>query len=169
MLILMRGWQGSGKSMLARHILKSHDLRSVIFATDDYWMDGDRYCFDPDRLPSAHLWNQERTRKHCEKYLSDYVIVDNTNIVIAEMVPYIDIGRETGHAVVQAIPGDVVLVRRFMTDGNEADRDFALAMIKHHASRNRHGVPEEAVLHAARRWEESSLPLFSFGLSNNKE
>lgn len=95
-LILMRGFPGSGKSTMANRIAMQF-ANSVIYATDDFWMNNGRYEFDPTRLTEAHEWNQAR----CEKALEEdkVVIVDNCNICQEHMQPYLDMASRHGAEV----------------------------------------------------------------------
>lgn len=160
MLILMRGWQGSGKSTYAKKI-KSAFSHGVIYSTDEYWLRDGSYCFDEDKLEIAHKWNYERTRERAFAFPDDAIIIDNTNILLVHMQPYVDIAYESGHIVVQALPGDVELVLTLMASEKSEDRDFAEAMVRFHASRNLHNVPEEAVLGAARNFQVSALSIYA--------
>jgi adenylate kinase family enzyme len=57
-LILMRGLPGSGKSTKAK-ILAGE--KGLVFSTDDFFMVGDKYVFDPQMIGEYHERNYERT------------------------------------------------------------------------------------------------------------
>ena len=85
-LIIMRGLPGSGKSTTAKM------LDGYIASTDDYFMLGKAYLFDPSLLFNAHVWNQDRVEKGMRLCRSP-IIVDNTNIRLNDMKPYIKLAE----------------------------------------------------------------------------
>jgi len=90
-LYIMQGVPGSGKSCLARMIQSSYtEADCVIFSTDEYWSYADQYRFDERNLRWAHQWNQRRVAQKMLKDLStdSFIIVDNTNILGSEALPY---------------------------------------------------------------------------------
>ena len=95
-MVLMRGLPGSGKTTLANQIIKPG---GVVISTDDYFLDREgRYCFDRNKISNAHSWNQQRAFKHTRKEKTP-IIVDNTNIELWEMKPYIKIALENNYHV----------------------------------------------------------------------
>ncbi|KAJ2951018.1 hypothetical protein O0L34_g5392 [Tuta absoluta] len=103
-LILMRGLTGSGKTYLARQIVEilvgpsPTNYNNHIFSTDDFFMVRGRYEYQQYRLSEAHDWNQNRVRQALRRGLSP-VIVDNTNIEIWEMEPYVREGVRNGYII----------------------------------------------------------------------
>ncbi|XP_022827784.1 uncharacterized protein LOC111357368 isoform X2 [Spodoptera litura] len=103
-LILMRGVPGSGKSYLARKLVDmmvggSHNnYRAHILTTDDYFMIRGQYQYDKFRLSEAHTWNQQRARNVLRMGMSP-VIIDNTNIELWEMEPYLREGVKNGYII----------------------------------------------------------------------
>ncbi|KAH9630115.1 hypothetical protein HF086_004821 [Spodoptera exigua] len=103
-LILMRGVPGSGKSYLARKLVDMmvgggpHNYRTHILTTDDYFMIRGQYQYDKFRLSEAHAWNQQRARSALRMGLSP-VIIDNTNIELWEMEPYLREGVKNGYII----------------------------------------------------------------------
>lgn len=100
-LIFMRGLPGSGKSHLAMSLMENlvtENSKSHIFSTDDYFMVRGRYHYDLQKLHFAHRWNQERVKRACTQGLSP-IIVDNTNIEIWEMQPYLLDGLQNGYII----------------------------------------------------------------------
>ena len=92
-IVLMRGIPGSGKSTKAQFIYEG-----VVISTDDYFMAGDRYLFDPTKVGDAHAWNRDR----CRKLMADgaeTIVIDNTNIKAWEMKPYVLMAKEHGYSV----------------------------------------------------------------------
>lgn len=82
-LVIVRGLPGSGKSTLARALQSN----GMVLSTDDYFMKGSFYDYNPDKLTEAHQWNRERT-KEAMKMGKSPVIIDNTNTQIWEFKPY---------------------------------------------------------------------------------
>lgn len=103
-LILMRGVPGSGKSYLARKLVDmmvggSHNnYRAHILTTDDFFMIRGQYQYDKFRLSEAHSWNQQRARNVLRMGMSP-VIIDNTNIELWEMEPYLREGVKNGYII----------------------------------------------------------------------
>lgn len=86
-LVFMRGLPGSGKSTLAKKIILG--TNGIIHSTDDYFTSPDgSYFFDSTLLTTAHQWN---LKKAYSSFLSGMtpLVIDNTNLEIWEMKPYI--------------------------------------------------------------------------------
>nr|XP_015197358.1 PREDICTED: NEDD4-binding protein 2-like 1 [Lepisosteus oculatus] len=97
-MYILRGLPGSGKSTLARQIKNTHGNASI-FSTDDFFRDRNgEYKFKAYLLKTAHKWNQKRAREALENGESP-VIIDNTNIHLWEMKPYVEMALEFGYYV----------------------------------------------------------------------
>ncbi|KAJ8266698.1 hypothetical protein GJAV_G00133610 [Gymnothorax javanicus] len=98
-LIIMRGLPGSGKTALAREIMEDYGNTGVILSTDDYFIDDDgNYHFKFRQLGTAHEWNKDRA----EEAMQDGehpIIIDNTNMRLQEMRPYVELGLEYGYFI----------------------------------------------------------------------
>lgn len=156
MLILM-GLPGSGKSTLASRLLSEAlysaakppgltphaNLASArIFSTDDYWLRPDgTYDWNAALLRRAHEWNQGRVASYLE--VRSYtvqpttVIIDNTNVTRAERAPYVELAASYGYGVT------------IVTPTTEWARTPEACFTK-----TKHGVPLEAILRMASRWED---------------
>jgi predicted kinase len=127
-LFLIRGLPGSGKSTLADAL--------GVFNTeaDQYFVDEDgNYNFDPSKLPQAHAQCQEDTRASLESGIS--VAVSNTFTQMWEMIPYIEMARDTG--------ARLTVIDLF--DGGCNDRELERRCI--------HGVPLHAFRAMRQRYE----------------
>ena len=91
-LILIRGISGSGKTTMAKELLKVIDAKH--FEADMYFTDiyGD-YNFDPSKLKDAHLWCKTVTKQALEN--GHNVIVANTFTQKWEMKDYLDMDCNT--------------------------------------------------------------------------
>ncbi len=96
LLIIARGPSGSGKSTMVEKIRDK--FNAPVFTTDDFWMQGGKYNFDPDYIGEAHFWNQTRVDEAMQGG-EPVVIVDNTNSMFSEMKPYILMAQQYGYEV----------------------------------------------------------------------
>jgi predicted kinase len=125
MVYVMRGIPGTGKTTYVNKFTKEHpELRVSVCSADHYHMRDGEYKFDPKNLAAAH---QECLKLfiNCMSWKNaDVVFVDNTNITVTEIAPYV--------AVAQAL-------------GWRAEVITLLADPWACAKRNVHGVPEDKV------------------------
>ena len=143
-MFIMRGIPGSGKSTHANRINLYMDVINVdskIFSTDNYWMVGGEYKFQPALLGEAHKDTQRQVRDHMiqidhEGLETAVIIIDNTNILKSHMKPYEDMAKEYGWHV------------NYITVGKFDDEFVDMC-----AERNTHGVPHIAVSSMAKRFQ----------------
>ncbi|XP_075159914.1 uncharacterized protein LOC142233029 [Haematobia irritans] len=106
-MILMRGPPGVGKTYSAREIVKNFvdlqppfcNIGDFIFSTDDYFYNSRGvYRYNVKYLSEAHEFNQNRVR---EKAISGFspIIVDNTNLKLWEMMPYVKYAVQHGYLI----------------------------------------------------------------------
>ena len=132
-LIIMRGVSGSGKSTLARTLSPT----LVIFSTDDLFMVGGEYRFDPMKIAENHRENQQRVELAMRDGVPE-ICVDNTNTCVWEMAPYVDLADMYGY--------DIEIV--------EANTDWRFdADVL--AEKNTHGVPRETIKAMIARYEHN--------------
>ena len=91
-LIIMRGISGSGKSTIAKTLVG----KGKIFSTDDFFMQGDKYFFDPKKIGLNHKLNQERTEEAMKQGVTP-IVIDNTNDELWEMKPYVTLADKYGY------------------------------------------------------------------------
>jgi predicted kinase len=131
-LVVLRGIPGSGKSYTSQEI--SGDSNNI-FSTDDYFMQGGNYVFDPSKLPTAHRWNQQRAIEAMDAGVTP-IIIDNTNVQAWEAKGYVQAAIDRGYRIEIREP--------------ETPWKFDAEEL---AKRNQHGVPIEAIKRMLSRWE----------------
>lgn len=90
-LILIRGLPGSGKSTMARRLIK---YGFIHVEADQYFMKGEEYRFDPTRLKDAHNYSMARTTQLLIEGHS--VVVSNTFTRLWEMEFYAKLAKRLG-------------------------------------------------------------------------
>lgn len=159
---LMRGVPSSGKSY--RAIQLQEELGGKIFSTDDYWYQinnpekPDEYSFDVNFIKDAHKWNQIRVHQ----YMSDMeeeddvnVIIDNTNITLWEMQPYLEYARMYNYSVTYYMPQNPLW--EHVLEAIQAKHKENLqyyAMVYAQMSKQTHCVPEHVILSMFYKWED---------------
>jgi predicted kinase len=114
-MYIMRELPGSGKSTAAQELfdrLRANDMwpthlidEEAIYSTDNYWLRPDGYYdFNPSRLREAHAWNIEQVHKAIEAHFMPFVIVDNTSIRLAQMLPYVQLATRNNWSVQYVVP-----------------------------------------------------------------
>lgn len=144
-LILMRGLPGSGKTTLAQKICG----HGVVLSADDFFYQGGKYCFDKTRLSEAHEWNKTRTKQSIQEGRSP-IIIDNTNVEVWEMMPYVALALRSKYHV---------CVLEADTPWKFDPRQLTL--------RNTHGVPRRTIDSMLERYDRnvtSESLCQSFGL-----
>jgi len=140
-LKIMRGLSGSGKSTLAKELVASQLDEAVglwkICSTDDFFIGDDgEYNFDPSKLGEAHAWNQRRVEGCMALDEPATIIVDNTNTMMWEAQPYVELARKYGYNV------------EFHEPTTPWARDPKVC-----AEKTKHGVPLAAIQAQLARWE----------------
>ncbi|XP_060570620.1 uncharacterized protein LOC132728916 [Ruditapes philippinarum] len=132
-LVIVRGLPGSGKSTLARKL----QLNGIVLSTDDYFMKGNIYTYNPDKLTEAHQWNRERS-KEAMKMGKSPVIIDNTNTQTWEFKPYISMAVSNNYHIELMEPNTP-----WKYKANELAR------------RTLHGVPKDQIERMCNRYEHN--------------
>lgn len=103
----MRGVPGSGKSTYAKELLNNFDidinsnkiLKFHILSTDDFFYDEDEiYRHDKNKLKKFHQLNESRAEIQMLLKCSP-IIIDNTNIDIANFVNYYKLAKSYNYEV----------------------------------------------------------------------
>lgn len=137
--IIMRGCPGSGKSTKAKKLAGTN---GQIFSTDDYFMIGGEYKWEPAKIGAAHSWNQKRALAAVKANIP-IIIIDNTNTTIREMrsyLPHIEMARLNGYQIMIEEPETY-----WRLDIEELDK------------RNTHNVPKQSIQKMLNRYV--SLPM----------
>ena len=142
-LVIMRGVPGSGKSTDAERLIKKfiNIYKGAVAckcSADDYFVDDEgNYNFDRDKLGKAHGHSRWKAETAMQEGIP-LIVIDNTNTMDREMNPYRKLAKRYGYKVRYRVVGDL------------SDKSLRL-----YASRNVHGVPEEAIRRMAGRLRES--------------
>jgi len=101
-VIINRAVPGSGKTTITNCIVKelrANDISVSIHSTDEYFMVGNRYVFDIEKLYKYHQKNLKEFIKST-KNNQDVVICDNTNIAPWQTEEYTKIARAYNYQIV---------------------------------------------------------------------
>jgi predicted kinase len=92
--VILRGLPGAGKSTWA----KKNAPKAVVCSADDFFMRDGAYIFNPYLLPRAH-GACLRKFVDCVQLSEELVVVDNTNIYVCHLAPYISLAEAYGYEV----------------------------------------------------------------------
>jgi predicted kinase len=93
-VVIMVGVSGSGKSTYIKDKLKEH----LVCSADSYFMDGDKYNFNPAKLGDAHRSCMKLFVESCVGRV-EKIVVDNTNTSIDQLAPYYSVARAFNYSV----------------------------------------------------------------------
>ena len=137
---VMRGISGAGKSTLAKRLAYEAEVlgySTEICSADDFFMTPDGvYQFDGARLGDAHKTCLKKFLYALESGIN-FIVVDNTNINIEDMAPYVAVGELFDYDV------EILQVN---TPASVATK------------RNVHGVPAASVANMDRRLSTVKVP-----------
>ncbi|KAL4002417.1 AAA domain family protein [Acanthocheilonema viteae] len=136
-MVIMRGIPGSGKSYLASDLVSGTD--GAVFNTDKYFMQNGVYRFDPTKLDEYHQRNWKAARNAILQGIKP-IIIDNTNILVTHMKPYINLALKNLYEIY------------FVEPETEWKKNA-----KECARRNAHSVPEDKIAHMVECFEKVSL------------
>lgn len=138
-VFVMRGIQGSGKSTYAKMLHKcalEDGMCPRIVSADDFFIGQNGYQFDVKKLGEAHIQCMQHFLYALQNGFSP-IIVDNTNINVEDIAPYVAVSEAMGYEVI-------------ITQVNTPP-DVA-------AKRNVHGVSEKQVHDVHDRLQRIKLP-----------
>ena len=95
-VIINRAVPGSGKTTITNCIvnaLKEKNINVSIHSTDEYFMIGNKYMFDIDKLNTYHQKNFVEFKKSIDNNI-DVIICDNTNIAPWQTELYTQLARK---------------------------------------------------------------------------
>jgi len=145
-LVIMRSPSGAGKSTLAQELGEG----GVVFSTDDFFEQGGEYKFNPAQLGTAHRWNHSRVKQALDRSISP-VVVDNTNVTLKEILPYLELAKNHGYEVRYASPN---WNEQLITENGKWNYDF---LVKQQQNKDRTGkgkiVPDNAIKRQIDRFE----------------
>lgn len=142
-LFIFRGLPGSGKSSaikeLAKEIYEKNAIPVRICSADFFWDKESVYEFKQEFLEYAHMWCQG------EAYYAMFnnipvVIIDNCNITVEDMFPYIKAAAAFGYRV---------SIKEAQTTWRYNPEECA--------ARTTHKVPLETIQKMAKKWQPLKL------------
>jgi predicted kinase len=94
-VLILCGPSGGGKSTFAQ--IAAHLPGTLVVSADDHFMRDGKYCFNPAELGIAHgkclrLYAEELFYRTVRKE-GGTVIVDNTNLSLVELAPYVSLAK----------------------------------------------------------------------------
>ncbi|MGJ0303576.1 ATP-binding protein [Aliarcobacter cryaerophilus] len=101
-VIINRAVPGSGKTTITNCIvneLKKNNINIAIHSTDEYFMVGNRYIFDIEKLHEYHQKNLKEFKKSITSHI-DIIICDNTNIAPWQTEDYTKIARDNDYQII---------------------------------------------------------------------
>ena len=100
-VIINRAVPGSGKTTMTNCIIKGllkETINYSIHSTDNYFMVGNKYVFDLEKLNFYHQQNLFEFEKSLKNNIN-VVVCDNTNIAPWQSEPYTSLAKEYGYQV----------------------------------------------------------------------
>lgn len=103
-LFILRGLPGSGKSVFAEvlvyHVIKEYNFTTSIRNTNTLFIDSDgNYKFDASKLNAHEEENQRLVEKDMITGI-DLIVVDNPNMTLNEMMPYMNLAKFHGYELI---------------------------------------------------------------------
>lgn len=143
-LYILRGIPGSGKSFIAKQLVPVDN----IFSTDNYW--GLNYDFDITKLGEAHKWNQIQI-EIAMNIGTTPIAVDNTNITVKDISPYIKLATKYNYNVIYKEPTSpwwIELIKRI----ENKDQIGIQESIDILYTKNIHNVPRQVIEKMVQKW-----------------
>lgn len=150
MIILVRGWDGCGKTTLAHQIHKKYPHSEIFTASVSSESDESHYLLY--KACSDDVW------EYLMQFPRNYAIVDDCGTKQVYLEPFIDLASHMHQSVLQVTPTAVLDVLSNLNSTSEADKEFALDTIKYHFKRSKHN---DQTISVENLWESSTLPYFN--------
>lgn len=141
-LIILRGLPGSGKSQMARRLVRD----GIIHSTDDYHIKNGEYEFDVENIEKFHHFNLIASIRSMKMCISP-IIIDNTNIVASHCIGYVEQGKIYGYEIIIMEPNT-----SWAFDVEELMK------------RNVHDVPRETITEMLEQYEDHEVFKKKLGL-----
>ena len=106
-----------------------HNVKAAIHSTDEYFMVGDEYRFNPTKLGLYHNKNYKAFRKSIDKEVP-LVIVDNTNSTRREWCKYQNYAEDEGYWVSFHVMPHPTLADAVARNSHNVPADVIKKMIK---------------------------------------
>lgn len=156
-LVIMRGIPGSGKSYRAKEIANG-DL-SCIYSADNFFMKDGVYQFDMNLIWPAHKQCRYESSE-AMKAGKPLVIIDNTNIKIKEMIPFVVEGFWYDYHIELCEPTSTWWKEKVRPALDNKENEFAIIraadVLK---EKNVHGVPYDTIVDMIKHWQEATVDL----------
>lgn len=136
--IIMQGLPGSGKSTFVNKLLEH--FKGEVCSADYYFESEDGYNFDKSLIEEAHRFCGNKFVEHVMKNVN-LIIVDNTNLNIWEMHPYVWLSKLRSRRCI---------IIRMVCD------------LQKSIERNIHNVPVSTLSHMNKRMESIRKNVFPF-------
>ncbi|ETV98563.1 hypothetical protein H310_08687 [Aphanomyces invadans] len=99
-VLILRGAPGSGKSTASRAVARVYGPHAVrICSADSFFELAGVYTFDKSKLDMAHAHCQDQFDQALEDSTVNIVVVDNTNVELRHLLPYVDRARAANRPV----------------------------------------------------------------------
>ena len=155
----MRGCPACGKSFRAKELAEIH--QGKIYSADDFWYQincpekPEEYSFDGRFLKDAHQWNRRRVENAVDSGES-CIILDNTNIAIADFCCYATYAHLRGYSVTIEEPTSPwwLEMRKLLSVKEENEEELKIwAENLAKINEKTHKVPAKTIEKMIRRWQ----------------
>ena len=150
MIILVRGWDGCGKTILAHQIHKKYPHSEIFTVSVSSESDESHYLL--------YKTCADDVREYLMQSPRNYAIVDDCGTKQVYLEPFTDLASHMHQSVLQVTPTVVLDVLSNLNSASEADREFVSDMIKYHFKRSRYN---DQAISVENLWESSTLPYFN--------